>query len=155
MSLVIVAALELALFQEVWFIVLSPPVTMAVLGLNLGIFFLAVRPKLLKSRILGMLLASIGANIGISVLGGFNNWKRGNSGGFRNAVENTLTVWADSFPDQESPKASFLRFLIAHSIAIEFILLDLLGIAMIFCGGWVEYCVRDPVETNAEQPSPP
>jgi hypothetical protein len=49
MSLVIVAALELALFQEVWFILLFPPVTMAFLALNLGIFFLAVRPKLLSS----------------------------------------------------------------------------------------------------------
>ena len=35
MLLIILAARELALFQEVWFIVIFPPVTMAVLALNL------------------------------------------------------------------------------------------------------------------------
>jgi hypothetical protein len=89
MALIIVAALELALFQEVWFIVLFPPFTMAVLALNLGIFFLAIRPKLLKTRIQGMLLASVAASLAMSVFGGLDASKSGKPGVFRNAVQDT------------------------------------------------------------------
>jgi hypothetical protein len=38
MWVVVVAALQLALFQDVWFIVLFPPVSMAIVALNLGFF---------------------------------------------------------------------------------------------------------------------
>ena len=143
MSFVVLAALELALFQEVWFIVLSPPVTMAVLGLNLGIFFLAVRPKLLKTRILGMLLGGLAACFATALA---------TLGSGETPVDsvmpyrNVLIDWASTRPIDQGLTVSVLRFLIAHSIAIEFILLDLLGLAMIFWGGWVEHrwYRRDP-----------
>jgi hypothetical protein len=154
MWLVVVAALQLALFQDVWFVVLFPPVSMAVLALNLGFFFLMVRPKLLKTRVMGVLLASVATSLGMSVFAGLSTSNPGKPGVWRKAMEDAFTVWADSLPNQQSPKALVLRFLTAHSIVIQFILLDLIGVAMIYCGGWVQHWLRHAEATNAEQPSP-
>jgi hypothetical protein len=138
MLLVVLAALELALFQEIWFIVLFPPVTMAVLALNLGFFFLMVRPKFLMTRIMGILLACVATSLGMSILGGLSSSRPERSGVFGKAMRDAFTSWANSLPDPQSATATFLRFSIWHSIALEFIMLDVLGVAMVWAGGWLE-----------------
>jgi hypothetical protein len=45
----------------------------------------------------------------------------------------------------------------SHSICtgkLFIILLDLIGVAMICCGAWVQHWLRHAEATNAEQPSP-
>ncbi len=71
MWLIVVAALELAFFQEfrfVRFMLLIPPITMAILSLNLGFLFLVIRPRRLEPRIVGILLSGVAAVI-MTVLG--------------------------------------------------------------------------------------
>ena len=67
MWLIVLIALQLALFQGVWFIVLFPPVMIGLLVLNIGVFFGLARPRSWEDRIIGMLLGGPAA----AVLSGF------------------------------------------------------------------------------------
>ena len=61
MRVIIPLSLELVLFNEVWYLVLMPPITLVVLVCNLGLFFVLVRPKSWETRILGMMLGGVAA----------------------------------------------------------------------------------------------
>ncbi len=64
MLLVVLTAVELVLFQDVWFIVVVPPVTAMMVGLNLGLWFVLLRPRWMETRIIGMLTGSLAATMG-------------------------------------------------------------------------------------------
>jgi hypothetical protein len=59
MGLIAVVAMELALFQGIFVIILLPPVTIAVVLLNLGLVFILGRGTFLMSRVVGMLMAGL------------------------------------------------------------------------------------------------
>ena len=64
MLVVIVAAFELALFQDVWLILVMPPFTIVTLTLNFGLWFLLVRPRWMETRIIGLQLGGVMAALG-------------------------------------------------------------------------------------------
>ncbi len=65
MLLVIVTALELVLFQDVWWILVIPSITIVTLALNLGLWFVLLRRRWMETRIIGMLLGGVAAALGI------------------------------------------------------------------------------------------
>jgi len=145
MCLIVPLALELVLFQEVWWIVAVPPVTIVALALNLGLFFVIVRPAGLETRITGMLLGAIAAFFAMTrylFVGsrvGWASFSRGRSASIGGAIaHDALVSWASSLPDQEGTTALIAHFLLKHMIVIEFVSLDLIGAAMMWAGGWLE-----------------
>ena len=96
MRVIVPVSLELVLFQDVWSIVLIPPVTLVVLACNLGLFFVLVRPKSWETRILGMMLAGVAAPVAVSayyILGDFQNDRAGMFGRF---IRTALEDWVPS-----------------------------------------------------------
>jgi hypothetical protein len=153
MLFIIVVALQLVLFQGVWWIVMAPPITILVLTLNLGLFFLLVRPPALEPRIVGMLLGGLAAFLIIMMLflsegqnvprpTPFRRWRMGPAGPIGKLVDNALVSWLTRLPDQQSPTATVLWFILVNLNLIESVLLDLLGLALIWAGGWVESRLR-------------
>jgi hypothetical protein len=128
MRLIVLVALELALFQDVWFLVIIPPITMAVLAINLGLFFVLARPRSWETRIIGMLLGSVWAIVAIVV---YYLTSPGLPGPLGRALQYSLINWAGTGP------AAGLLLAGQRATVIEGALLDLLGIAMIgACGAW-------------------
>jgi hypothetical protein len=111
MRVIVPIALELALVREVWRIVLIPPVTIGLLAINLGLFFMLVRPRSWQTWILGMLL---GGFVGMLVSGFF------------------LALQFGSGPPA----------VLSNTLLIEAILLDILGIGMIWTGGCMDHVCR-------------
>jgi hypothetical protein len=144
MLLVIVVALELVMFQEVWEIVLAPPITMVFLALNLGLVYLLVRPRSWHTRILGMIWGGLAASLGLS---GYQALTEAGGPGGRSSVvvlflEAAFKSWGTSLMDQKGPAAITLRLLSTHAIWLEFAMLYALGIGMILYGGRVQDSVR-------------
>jgi hypothetical protein len=145
MRVIVPIALQLVLFQGVWRIVLAPPITIAVLALNLGLFFVLVRPRAWENRIIGMLLGGV---LAVFVLvsdylglpgGVLRSVRRFGPLGLLGAgLGSFLMSCADSLGDPAGELASVLRLAVRHMTLIEGILLDLLGIALIWAGGWLE-----------------
>jgi hypothetical protein len=153
MLYVILVALQLVLFQGVWQILLVPPITIVVLTLNLGLFFLLVRPPALEPRIAGMLLGGLAAFVTIMmtlVSDGPNlRWaipyrrgRLGPMGQIGKLVDDALFRWLTSLPDPKSPTAMVLGFISDNIFIIEMISLNLLGVALICAGGWLERQLR-------------
>ena len=153
MLFIILVALQLVLFQGIWWIVVSPPITVIVLTLNLGLLFLLVRPPVLEPRIIGMLLGGLVAFITIMMLllsegqnvprvAPFRRRRTGPTGPIGKLVDNALYNWLESLPDQQSPTATVLWFILVNLNLIEFVLLDFIGLALIWAGGRVEYRLR-------------
>jgi hypothetical protein len=140
MIFIVLIAIELALFEGVMQILVIPPVTIMVLAINLGLFFLVVRPPALERRIIGMLLGGVAAVFALlasilqELLVDFSRSRIG----VVNDLKNFLVNWASSLPDQEGLTVSVLRFVSDHIVVIGFGLLDLLGVTMIWAGGWLE-----------------
>src|SRR5262249_44557434 len=112
MRVIVPIALELALIREVWRIVLIPPVTIGLLAINLGLFFVLVRPRSWQTWIRGMLLGGV---VGMLVSALF------------------LTLQFGSGP----------AAVLSNALLIEAILLDILGIGMIWMGGCMDHlCSR-------------
>jgi hypothetical protein len=128
MAVIVVIACELALFQDVWFIVVAPPITMALLVINLGFVFLMLRPDGLETRIIGMMLGGFAASF-VTVVGFV---------GSIDQRQNFLLNWASSLPDQQGLTVRFLRLLAGNLFVVYFALLDLLGVALILAGGWLD-----------------
>jgi hypothetical protein len=144
MLLVIVVALELVMFQDVWEIVLAPPITMVFLALNLGLVYLVARPRSWRTRILGMIWGGLAAFVGFS--GYYALTEAGGPGGPSSVVvlslESAFKSWEASLQDQKGPAAMTLRLLSAHAIWLEFAVLYVLGIGMIWFGGRVQDSLR-------------
>jgi hypothetical protein len=133
-------ALELAMFGRLVPLVLIPPATMAIVSLNLVVLFASgFLPPRMANRIGGMLcggLISIFVLVGYYVLGGFNDFMRG-AGAM--ALESFLSDLAASRPDPSDGPADLLRFGARWSMVAEIILLDLVGLAIIWAGGWIDF----------------
>jgi hypothetical protein len=151
MGFIVLVAIELALFQGVLFIVLIPPMTMCVLAINLGLLFLMVRPALFESRIIGILLGGVSACFAtvLAIVMAINIHDR---------LMNLLTSWASTLPNIEGLTAWILRSVAANLVVVYFSLLDVLGVAMIWAGGWLQhrwYCRRARQRVPATSASPP
>ncbi len=146
MTWILLLALEMVFFQGVWLIVLIPPMTMAALALNLGLFFLLVRPPALETRIIGVLLGAIVA--------AFVTTLPLTPKGVELAQDLQVIVvnWISSQPDQEALAVRVLRVLSENKFWIAFALLDLIGVAVVWAGGWLENWVRG---RRAKPGSPP
>jgi hypothetical protein len=132
MAVIVVIACELALFQDVWLIVVAPPITMALLAVNLGFVFLMLRPNGLETRIIGMLLGGFAACIATA-------WGMiPTFGGILDHLRDVLANWASSLPDQQGLTVGFLRLVANRLIVVYFALLDPLGLALIWAGGWLD-----------------
>jgi hypothetical protein len=155
MLFIILVALQLVLFQGVWWILVSSPITIMVLTLNLGMFFVLVRPPALEPRIIGMLLGGLLAfvTLGMTLSSHGQSMRWATLGRRRRVgpmpmgpigklVDDALVSWLTSLPDQQSPTATILGFIIFNINIIECILLDLIGVALIWAGGWLESWLR-------------
>jgi hypothetical protein len=146
MLFIVLVAIQLVFFQGVWQILMVPPFTIIVLTLNLGLLFLVVRPPALERRIVGMLLGGLAAFVAILALI-FNSipYQRsrlGPAGLVGKLVDDTLVPWLTGLPDQQSATARVLEFIIVNIVIIDFVILDVLGVALIWAGGWIESRLR-------------
>jgi hypothetical protein len=132
MAVIVVIAFEMSLFQEVWFIVLSPFVTMALLAINLGFVFLMLRPPALESRIVGMLLGSAVALFATAF--GLSQ----KTVMILDHIQNGLVNRASALPDQQGLTFRFFRLVANYLVVSYFALLDLLGVALFWAGGLLE-----------------
>jgi hypothetical protein len=156
MLFIILVALQLVLFEGVWWILVSSPITIMVLTLNLAMFFLLVRPPALEPRIIGMLLGGLVACVSLMMMlissdGPRARWatlgrrRRAGprpTGPIGKVVDEELVRWLTSLPDQQSPTATILGFIILNINVIEDVLLDLIGVVLIWAGGWLESRLR-------------
>ena len=136
MAWISLIALQLVFFQGVWQVLVIPPMTIAALAVNLGLFFLLVRPSALKTRIIGLLLGAIMAAL-VTILPLNRNTVE-----LADDLQITVVNWISSQPDQEMLAVRFLQFVATYKIWIAFALLDLIGFAIIWAGGWVENRLR-------------
>jgi hypothetical protein len=139
MRVVVPLALELVFFRGVWHIVLVPPMTMGVLAINLGLFFVMVRPRSWEPRIIGMLLAgsvAVFVTAGDYLIG--DPMRSGPPGLLGRVLQLFLMNCAESLADPAGELASVLYLAGRHLIEIEGVLLDLLGLAVIGAGGRLE-----------------
>src|SRR5258707_15705625 len=90
MAVIVVIAIELAVFQDVWWIVVVPPITMALLAINLAFAFLMLRPPVLETRIVGLLLGAVAACFA-TVLG-----LAPGTPGILDRLQSNLVNWASS-----------------------------------------------------------
>ena len=143
MRVIVPIALELVLLQDAWGIVLVPPFTMLVLALNLGLFFVLVRPRAWETRIIGMLLGGL---VAVFVSTGnyliVDIWRSGPPGLLGRGLQPLLMGCADSLRDPTGGLASVLRLAVRLMTGIEALLLDLLGFTMIWASGWLENWCR-------------
>jgi hypothetical protein len=140
MSVIALIALEMALFGRLVPLVLLPPATMAIVSLNLVVLFPSgFLPPRVANRIGGLLcggLISIFVLVGYYVLGGFDESMHGWGA---KALGLFLSDQAASRPDPSDGAADALRFGARWSVVVEIILLDLVGLAIIWAGGWIDY----------------
>lgn len=139
MWLIALFALEMAMFQRVFFLVAIPPITMAVVSLNLAVLF-AFRslPPFMARRIAGMLsggLISIFVLVGYYLTADPTSPALGMGGKVLGGFLNNL---AASRLDPSGGLAAVLRHAARSAQVVEIILLDLLGLAIIWLGGWVD-----------------
>jgi hypothetical protein len=146
MLFIVLVAIQLVFFQGVWQILLIPPFTIIVLTLNLGLCFLVVRPRALEPRIAGMLLGGLVASVAILMMifssVPYRRGRLGPAGQMGKLVDDTLLPWLTGLPDQQSMTARVLEFIILNIFIIEFVILDVLGVALIWAGGWIESRLR-------------
>jgi hypothetical protein len=133
---VMLIAAQLAAFQDVWFIVLIPPLTLAVLGVNLAVLGLFVKWPGLENRLVGMLLGVVVAAV-VTTL-------PLNPHGLRLAenLGGELQRVAGTFSDPGGIPAAALRFIAAKRFWIAALLADLIGIAIVWRGGELESRIR-------------
>lgn len=155
MVVVVITAFEMVLFQDVWFIVLIPPVTAMTVGLNLGLWFVLLRPRWMETRIIGMLVGSLLASVGnILYLFVASSEVRiarrvQRMGPIGTILATISTEWGTSLPDQGGGLAMLLRFVSEGATVIEFALLDLCCFAVIWVAGSLECRLRRRVQSAA------
>lgn len=148
MLLIVLTAVELALFQDVWSIVVIPPVTAMTLGLNLGLWFVLLRPRWMEPRIIGMLVGSLAALAGISfyLWWGWTEVRTARRidwmGPIGAWVATTAAAWSSSVPDQRGNLAAFFDFISRSATWIEFAVLDLCCLAVIWTAGSLDCRLR-------------
>jgi hypothetical protein len=160
MGFIALFAVEMALFQRVLsFIVFIPPITVGIVSLNLAILYgLGWFPRAEASRIYGMLCAGL---VALFVLVGYyifatpGVWPIGAIG---SAISRVCLDRAASRTDPSDAMAESLRFAASSARAVEIVLLDVFGLAVIWAGGWVagrgNSGVPDGASGGKERPSP-
>jgi hypothetical protein len=143
MRLIALFALELAMFQRVLFLIVIPPISMAVVSLNLAVLF-AFRwlPPSMANRIGGLLsggLISIFVLVGYYLTADARNPTFGSGG---KALGAFLSGLAATRPDPSGALAALLRLAAKSAQLAEIILLDLLGLAIIWAGGCMDSRMR-------------
>jgi hypothetical protein len=139
MRLIALFALELAMFQGVLFLIVIPPITMAVVSLNLAVLF-AFRwlPPSISMRIAGLLsggLISIFVLVGYYVMTAKHN---PTLGVIANVLGDHLRHLAASRPDPAGGLANVLRLGARSAQAVEIVVLDLIGLCIVWFGGWMD-----------------
>jgi hypothetical protein len=140
MRLIALFAIELAMFQRVLFLIVIPPISMAVVSLNLAVLY-AFRwlPSSMSQRIAGLLsggLISIFVLVGYYVMTGDpHNPAIGIVGKVFGAYLSNL---AASSPDPGGGLAAFVGLAARSAQVAEVILLDLVGLAIVWFGGWMD-----------------
>jgi hypothetical protein len=152
MRLIALFALELAMFQRVLFLVVIPPITMGVVSLNLAVLF-AFRslPPSMAGRTAGLLSGGL---ISILVLVGYyvvtadvHDQALGIVGKVWGTVFSNL---AASRPDPAGAAATALRLGARSARPAEIVLLDFVGLSIIWFGGWMDSHARTgPVKAEA------
>jgi hypothetical protein len=159
MRLIVLIALELVVFQGVWYIVLYPNITMMVVALNLGLYLVVIRPRHLNPAAVGMMIAALVAVLAATAYEAvqFQVWwppvAPGGRGRFipRGRSWSPLYyLWVGAFgrwsldflasllsvpPDPTSGFESMIVKLGSWVPLIESALLDLIGLTVIFAGG--------------------
>jgi hypothetical protein len=141
MRVIVPVALQLVLFKDVWPVVLIPPVTIVVLTCNQGMFFVLVRPKSWETRIIGMMLGGVAALFAVIANYSWNGFlgQIGVVGAHaRGYLENTVASLAVPPGDL----VAVLRIFSQHMNEIEGILVDILGVALIWMGGRLDNWCR-------------
>jgi hypothetical protein len=144
MRLIALIALEMAMFKGLFPLILIPPATMAIVSLNLVVLF-AFRslPPRMANRIGGMLCGGL---ISIFVLVGYyltadSHTMLGVGG---KALGSFLANLAASRSDPSDALAGLLRGAARSSLVAEIILLDFVGLAIIWAGGWIDFRMQPP-----------
>ncbi len=141
MRVIVPVALELVLFQEVWYLVLMPPITIVLLVGNLGLVFVLVRPKSWETRILGMMLGGLAAVLAAIAYYLLGDFVRDHVGVLGKIARNGLKIWAASLTDPAGTLADAVRLVDQHMIEIEGVVVVILGVAIIWaCGRLDEGC---------------
>ena len=138
MLVIVPIAIELVVFQGIFTIVLFPLMTIGLLTLNLAFVFALVRPRSWETRIIGMLLGGL-AGVTATILFFLLEMRLGEPGSIAEPVRNWLASRASSLADPAGGTASILRLIGRHVFEIEYGLLDLLGIAMIWAGARIDH----------------
>jgi hypothetical protein len=145
MLLVAVIAGELALFQEAWEAVLLPPVTMAFLAMNLGLFFLLIRPRALETKIIGMMSAGLAAVFGMAAYMALSEVQNhGGLGLFGRLIETGFFDLCKSliFQNGRGWAAQTACALSDRAAPIEVALLDAMGVGLFWYGGRLDSRLR-------------
>ncbi len=139
MGLIALIALEIALFKGILLLLFIPPATMGVLSMNLVVLFaFGLLPARMANRIAGMLCGGL---ISIFVLVAY--YLTADSRTMLGAGGRTLARFlfdlAASRSDPSDGPAGLLRFAGRSSLVVEIILLDLVGLAIVWAGGWIDF----------------
>jgi hypothetical protein len=161
MRLMVLIALELVLFQGVWYIVWLPPITMMIVTLNLGLYLVVIRPRHLNSTAVGMMIAGLIAVLLVAAYSAVQfqvPWPPGSAGAgvwfprprlprrawfFRfvsvGVIGRLLFAFFALFlsepPDAQSAVESVVLAVSLWVPFIESLLLDLVGLVLILLGG--------------------
>ena len=141
MMVIVPIAVELAVFQGVWWIIVIPPVLLALLTINLGVLFCLLGGRRWQDRILGMLLGGI---LGLVASLAFYavEIRLGQPGVIAGTCLHLVESWTGSLSDPGGVVASTFRLIGRRVAAIEVSLLDLVGMAAIWAGGRVDHRYR-------------
>jgi hypothetical protein len=126
MRLVVLAALNLALFQGVWLIIVIPPITMIAAILNLTLYWTWVRRRRISRPFMSSILTGIAMALAFAMYMTATN--------LNPTLGMTLLNWLP-----ESAKLLIPMSLLGNSriVVLDFALLDFLGFALMFGAGWL------------------
>jgi hypothetical protein len=142
MRLVAVVALELALLQRIFVMLLLPPVTIAVVLLNLALVYVVGRDSFLANRVVGMLMGGLVALFLMVAYYLSAGPRTGWLGPGGQTVQGLLSNLAGSQPDPMGGLALLFRRAADALVAVEAVVLDLIGLAVIWVGGRIEGRLR-------------
>jgi hypothetical protein len=147
MRLVVLAALNLLLFQGVWWIMIYPPVALVIAILNLALFCTCVRPRSLNRGVIAALGGGLIVALGVAAYLAEAN--------FRPRLAVALLDCLPAALDDRLPAA------VRSSSAVQFLdfaLLDGLGAAAMALSGWLAWPRHRPrleaSERHSARPSP-
>ena len=141
MMVIILIAVELAVFQGVWWIIVMPPILLALLTINLGVLFCLLGGRRWQDRIIGMLLGGI-LGLVVSLVFYAVEIRLGRPGVIAGTCLHLVESWTGALRDPGGVVASTFRLIGRRVAAIEGGLLDILGIAAIWAGGRVDHRYR-------------